>query len=70
MRKACLALIPVVIFADPIAAAPDHGWAYYGGDQGGRHYSQATQINTDNVAELDVAWVYRSGDVATYADEM
>lgn len=70
MRKACLALIPVVIFADPTAAAPDHGWAYYGGDQGGSHYSQATQINTDNVAELDVAWVYRSGDVATYADEM
>lgn len=37
-------------------------WQYYGGDQGGRHYSEAAQINRDNVSELDVAWIHRSGD--------
>ena len=38
------------------------GWQHYGGDAGGRHYSEASQINRDNVAELDVAWIHRSGD--------
>ncbi len=46
------------------------GWLYYGGDQGGRHYSGAKQINRQNVADLDTAWVFRSGDVAHYGQEM
>ncbi len=70
MKKACLALLPALIIATGTVAAADHGWPYYGGDQGGRHYSQATQINTNNVNKLDVVWVFRSGDVKTYADEM
>ena len=56
---ACLALLPA---ASP---AEDHGqWRHYGGDPGGRHYSDAAQINRDNVAQLEVAWVHRSGDSA------
>jgi len=51
-----------------IAAGP--GWLYYGGDQGGRHYSEAAQIDRANVADLEVAWVFRSGDMATYGPEM
>ncbi len=70
LRKSCLALLPALLFAGTTAIAADPGWLYYGGDQGGRHYSTATQINTDNVDKLDVAWVFRSGDVATYGDEM
>jgi len=70
MRKSHLALIPVLVFAVHTAGAAGPGWLYYGSDQGGRHYSPATQINTDNVDKLDVAWVFRSGDVATYGDEM
>lgn len=52
------------------AIASEEGWLYYGGDQGGRHYSDAIQIDKDNVSDLDVAWVYRSGDVEAYGDGM
>ncbi len=52
------------------AGAEDSNWQYYGGDQGGRHYSSLEQINRDNVADLDVAWVSRSGDMETYGEEM
>jgi quinoprotein glucose dehydrogenase len=52
------------------ASAADNDWLYYGGDQGGRHYSEAAQINRDNVRDLEVAWVHRSGDMARYGEEM
>jgi quinoprotein glucose dehydrogenase len=50
--------------------AAEQGWLYYGGDQGGSHYSAATQIDKDNVAGLEKAWVFRSGDMARYGEEM
>ncbi|MFK7914082.1 MAG: hypothetical protein AB8B93_09225, partial [Pseudomonadales bacterium] len=37
-------------------------WPAYGGDAGGGHFSQATEITRDNVASLEVAWTHRSGD--------
>ncbi|MEJ2531135.1 MAG: pyrroloquinoline quinone-dependent dehydrogenase [Halioglobus sp.] len=64
-----LLLLPAMA-ASSTSAAGEAGWLYYGGDQGGRHFSPATQINRDNVADLEVAWVHRSGDVATYGEEM
>lgn len=67
MTRSCLALS--VLFAG-ISLAEEHGWTYYGGDQGGRHYSDAAEINKDNVGDLDVAWIFRSGDVDTYANAM
>ena len=48
----------------------DQGWLYYGGDQGGRHFSGNTQINKKNVKDLDVAWTHRSGDVETFGNAM
>lgn len=56
------------------APADNHvaaGWPDYGGDEGGSHYSRAAQITPDNVAQLRVAWTYRSGDndPATFADK-
>lgn len=53
-----------------IEAAEPGTWQYYGGDPGGSHYSSAAQITTDNVAELQPAWIHRSGDVARYGDAM
>ena len=35
---------------------------YQGGDAGGGHFSQATQITPENVSELEIAWTHRSGD--------
>jgi quinoprotein glucose dehydrogenase len=52
------------------AAASEAGWPYYGGDQGGRHYSQAAQIDRQNVSDLTVAWVHQSGDVKAMGKAM
>jgi len=64
-------VLPLALaLATVTVSAADEGWLYYGGDQGGRHYSSASQINKDNVADLDVAWVHRSGDVEAFGDAM
>lgn len=39
-------------------------WPSYGGDPGGSRYSPLAQINRSNVAQLKVAWTYRTGDVS------
>ena len=52
-----------VDFSGPVA-----GWPEYGGDKGGLRYSPLTQITPENVADLEVAWVHRSGDVSDGSD--
>jgi quinoprotein glucose dehydrogenase len=47
----------------PTANAVDSGWGSYGGDPGGKRYSPLTQISAANVARLQVAWVYRTGEL-------
>ena len=42
-------------------SAPDAGWPNYGNDGGGTRYSPARQINRSNVAQLKLAWTYRTG---------
>jgi quinoprotein glucose dehydrogenase len=46
-----------------VSTASADEWTYYGGDQGGKHYSSASQITINNVDKLAVAWTYQSGDV-------
>lgn len=55
---------------DVVAAAPDMGnavpdgeWHQYGRTQYGQRYSPLTQITPENVAKLELAWQYRTGDV-------
>lgn len=43
---------------------PDVEWAHYGGDPGGNKYSPLADINRENVADLEVAWVVRAADFA------
>ncbi len=43
--------------------AADAGWPSYGGDGGGMRYSPLTQITPANVAELTVAWTFRTGEL-------
>jgi len=45
------------------APAPDTGWSAYGGDAGGTRYSPLAQITPANVADLRVAWVFRTGEL-------
>ncbi|NKN36242.1 glucose/quinate/shikimate family membrane-bound PQQ-dependent dehydrogenase [Agrobacterium sp. a22-2] len=42
---------------------PDGDWHQYGRTPFGQRYSPLAQITTDNVAKLDVAWTYQTGDV-------
>jgi quinoprotein glucose dehydrogenase len=50
----------------PIATAhagEARGWGYYGGTPGGSHYSSVAQIDRTNVAQLELAWTYRTGEL-------
>ena len=47
----------------PDLSGPVADWPAYGGDIGGRRWSPLTQITTDNVDDLEIAWIHRSGDV-------
>jgi quinoprotein glucose dehydrogenase len=45
--------------------ADDGDWRYYGNEPGGARHSALDQITPSNVAELELAWSYRTGDVDT-----
>ncbi|MBT5478885.1 MAG: PQQ-binding-like beta-propeller repeat protein, partial [Verrucomicrobia bacterium] len=40
-------------------------WQIYHGDYGGSHYSALDQINRSNVKDLEVAWIWHSGDLGS-----
>ena len=46
------------------------GWAYYGGTQDGIRYSSVDQLTRENVSELEVAWVYHSGEMDRRGPEL
>jgi hypothetical protein len=46
----------------PARGATTAGWPAYGGDAGGSRYSPLAEIHRGNVADLEVAWTYRTGD--------
>jgi glucose dehydrogenase len=45
-----------------LQAQAGRDWAAYLGDEQRSHYSTLDQINAQNVAGLEVAWTYSSGD--------
>ena len=42
--------------------SPADDWRVTGGDPGNTRYSSGSQINRENVAQLQVAWTYQTGD--------
>jgi quinate dehydrogenase (quinone) len=44
-------------------------WSHYGSNPAGTRFSAQTQINKDNVDKLQVAWTYRTGEIAEGASE-
>jgi quinoprotein glucose dehydrogenase len=52
----------------PCVRAGEPGWAQYGGDERGQRFSAATQITPQNVSNLERAWTYSTGDLATKGD--
>jgi quinoprotein glucose dehydrogenase len=53
-----LFLFPALLAAQ---TATEAGWPTYGNDPGGTRYSPARQIDRGSVAQLKVAWTYRTG---------
>jgi quinoprotein glucose dehydrogenase len=49
--------------AEPAASDASSGWSAYGGDPGGSRYSSLSQITAENVADLKLAWTFRTGEV-------
>lgn len=45
-------------------SGPVSGWPEYGGSKEGQRYSNLTQINANNVGDLEIAWVYNTGDLS------
>src|SRR5687767_5985032 len=50
------------VFGCAESDVPPGDWRVTGNDAGNTRYSALDQINRDNVAQLRVAWTYRSGD--------
>lgn len=40
-------------------------WNIYGGTKDARHYSSLSEIDTNNVTQLQIAWTYHTGDADT-----
>jgi quinoprotein glucose dehydrogenase len=60
-RLASLSIGFMTVLLTSQLAAESSDWQQYGGDEGGGRYSELSQINRDNVADLEVAWTYRTG---------
>ncbi len=54
--------IPTILFT--IASCQSHqtDWTVYGGSKASTHHSPLTQIDTNNVTQLQPAWEYHTGD--------
>lgn len=66
-----LAAATAVVFATRVGVGqqpppPSASWRDYGGGPDSAHYSPARQITKENVARLQLAWEYPTGDNAGY----
>jgi quinoprotein glucose dehydrogenase len=57
-------LVALVLIAAGCAnQGPNTDWRVAGGDPGNTRYSSLEQINTNNVAQLRIAWIYHTNDL-------
>ncbi|QIQ20542.1 membrane-bound PQQ-dependent dehydrogenase, glucose/quinate/shikimate family [Zophobihabitans entericus] len=54
--------------AHPVSEQPEN-WVAYGKTAAGNRFSSFTQINRDNVKDLQIAWTYHSGDSGPGIDQ-
>ncbi|WP_315820761.1 hypothetical protein [Paraflavitalea speifideaquila] len=76
MKLAALLYIPLLLIvprftngqtiAKSSTLKPAVEWPAYGNDAGGTRYSPLNQVNARNVANLQPAWTYQTGELATY----
>src|SRR3954464_11452547 len=60
--KTSLALALVALLAQPVLADASGDWPNYGRTPGGDRHSPLTQIDRANVARLELAWEYKTGE--------
>lgn len=70
MRKCVLAILSIIAgwfnSCREASVEKDYsGWSAYAGSKDGIRYSSNDQINTENVSQLQVAWMYSSNDKDT-----
>lgn len=67
-RSLCLtALLLLALSIAPVVQGQTSGdvnWPNYGNDPGGMRFSSLSQINSENVARLKVAWTFHTGDIS------
>jgi quinoprotein glucose dehydrogenase len=51
----------LLLLATPVLAQGPDQWTSYGGDPGGSRFSPLAEITKSNVAQLEVAWTFRTG---------
>jgi quinoprotein glucose dehydrogenase len=65
MRKNIWVACVIVILLGVLGAQREGDWSAYGRDAGGERFSPLDDINRKNVASLQVAWTFRTGDAYT-----
>ena len=68
MRRGGSLLCGAVVLASLAGAAQDGDWPAYGRDPGGERFSPLDAIRRENVASLQVAWTFRTGDAYAPTD--
>ena len=64
--KACYGMTLLILLSCNNGAKKNYNnWKVYGGNPENNHYSALTQIDTNNVTQLQVAWTYHCGDADT-----
>ncbi len=58
----CLTIVLYACHTDNHSTNKNKSWAVYRGGDGSNAYSELDQINTQNISNLEVAWVYKTGD--------
>jgi quinoprotein glucose dehydrogenase len=61
-RGASVAVIAVMAATAVLGSAQPSDWTAYGRDAGGERFSPLEGIRRENVASLEVAWTFRTGD--------
>ena len=65
LKNLLVTLVCICLLAGCASNDNDNGWTMYGGNSNNNHYSSLSQIDTNNVTQLQVAWTYHAGDVDT-----
>jgi quinoprotein glucose dehydrogenase len=62
-----LSPVSIMAQASPVVETTTDGeWPFHAHDAGGMRHSPLTQIDRDNVGQLQVAWTFHTGELETY----